>query len=770
VLVLIGPEVKEGDESLNNAFICKNREVMNGLTSVVRGLKSGGIPGGTTSKVPRSSFSSSSSRTVQSSLKRIFQEFWIQIAIGIIAIATLTIFFQDIYITGSDAIASDYYNFVLVIPFLSAYLIYRDRKTLTAIMPLKDDDERKYLNLTVGISLLAIALIVYLYGSGTFYPLDYHIIALEIFLCASILLLFNRKTLRTLIIPILLFMTALPSATQFELSFWLAMSWMSVVPAQWLLHAVGLNVTITLPSANIPTLTLKTATGKIYDFGVGVASSGTYSVVGFTLFAGFLGYISKGRLWKKIFLFVLAYPLLVVVNIFREFVLVYVANLYGTFAFNVFHATSGIVLVFIVTFLLLVLGERLLKLDFFPSRSSTRFCSWCEEEKRQAHNFCINCGRFLRSAYRRVSSRDAYALAAIFIAVLAFVSFLSPAVQVANAPTNIPIQSISSQNADTLLPQVKGWTLSFIDRDYYLQEALRQDASLVYEYTSQGNTSSTPTVLQVMIQVSAEIHTPETSLLVYPVLFGHPGATAITDSDIQILNQPPVIGKFFVYQQEGSSSIGAFLYWTTRAVFNFGSYSDFRNVMISIWADTNTLVASGAIPSPANLTAIKQLYLPLARSIALFWQPVSSNSVVQSLFHRWTAPMIGAALLPLLVVGSFTSIEKRREARANSKLVGKLLTAQAKSLLESLRLACTEDSKNWLSRFKLAQISIKKNKAATLEQVLNVHRQRTGKELSPLDAVAELMYAEHMGLVKRDIVSNISREPIQVWKLTIRKF
>ena len=708
---------------------------------------------------------SPTSKQIAISFGKITQRFGVEIKVAIIAIAAIVIFFQDIYIIGSDAIASSYYNFVLVIPFLSAYLIYRKRKLLRAVMPLRDDGGRSNVNMAGGISSLLVALITYLYGSGTTYALDYHLGALLIFLAGSILLFFNRKTLWVLTPPLLLFIAALPSLTQFGLSFWLAMSWLSVIPAHWLLvHLLGLNVVVTLPSENIPTLLLTTASGSTYGFAVGVASSGVYSVVGFTLFAAFLGYVGKGSLWKKALLFIAAYPLLVLINILREVILVYVANIWGEFAFNVFHATSGIALVFISIFILLLIGDRALKLDFFPFfNPALKSCDLCDDPgyKVSHNNFCANCGKYLKSASRKFSSRDAYAIIGILIVSVIFVATLAPAVATASAPTKLPIQTVSGTSADALLPQVHGWNLSFVERDTYAQEALDQDAALVYNYVQVTNGTATPAAnLYVTIQVAAGgMHTPEASLVVYPVLFGYSGVNVLTDSNIQILTQPYLVGTFFVYQQQKSTS--AYIYWISRAAFNFGSYSDFRNVEISVWQNTSFLASSGVISGASNLSAIKQLFLPLTQSIASFWQPLSSNSVIQTIMQHWSVLFVGLAIFPALVVGGQDMDKRKGRNGKGSVALLKALTTKNRSLFESLKQSC---SKEQVITFFGRKIKRNIVTPLTVEQILAARKGGTGEELSPIDALKELTYLEHMGLVRSDIVSDQFGEAIQVWR------
>jgi exosortase/archaeosortase family protein len=697
----------------------------------------------------------------------IVQEFTLQTKIAIIAVSAIAIFSQDLYVIGSDALNSDYFKYVLAVPFFGAYLIYRKRKVLAAVMSKVEDRRQIELNAIVGVSALLAALVVYLYGTNTSYPLDYHLIALEIFLGAATLLLFNWTTLRILLVPILLITTCLPYAIELSLSSWLALSWASAVPAQWVLQAMGLNVGITTNlSGNAPTLLLTTPAGEAFSFVIGVASSGTYSVVGFTLFAAFAAFISKGAIWKKILLFGLAYPLLVLVNFVREVILVGVTQFWGIAAFNLFHETSGLLLISLVTLVLVILGDRLLNLEFIPTRSLNRVCSLCRDEFHKGHSFCINCGRYLQSLPRKIASKEVFAIAAILIIVFVFLYSLEPAVAVSTTPTSIPPGSISSANANVLLPQIHGWSLAFSYRDNSTQSILDEDAALIYSYTSQNQSANgEPIALYVTIQISVQIHTPESSLVAYPVLFGHPQATVFEDHDTEILANPLIVGRYFVYQRIGDNLTEAYLYWNTRALFNFGSYSDFRNVQIAIWQVTSTLASNGVIDSPTDYAAVLQLYLSIAHAISLYWQPVSSNSAIQGIVGRWPAPILGLVMVPAAIAGGKTAVERRKLERSEADAYRKLLPKQNLVLVDCIQVqdAASDSIRGkWFSRlFRAAKKG--KRRGATLEEIISVYKARTGREITLKDAAVDLAYAYHSNLARSEIIDNGNDEPVQVW-------
>jgi hypothetical protein len=57
--------------------------------------------------------------------------------------ATLTIYFQDLTIIISDALQSEITNYMLAIPNIFTYLIYRKRKLLRAVIPLENRNQPK---------------------------------------------------------------------------------------------------------------------------------------------------------------------------------------------------------------------------------------------------------------------------------------------------------------------------------------------------------------------------------------------------------------------------------------------------------------------------------------------------------------------------------------------------------------------------------------------------------------------------------------------------
>ena len=664
-----------------------------------------------------------------------------QLKIAVIAISALVIFFQDIYVTGSEALASDYFNYVLVIPFFMAYLVYRKRQFLSAALTLKDDKRSRQTNLLVGLCALTSSFVVYLYGSDTSSPLDYHLIALQIFFGASILMTFNRQVLKVLLVPILLTNAALPSVVQFGLGLWLDMSWLSTIPSFQVLKLFGLPVSFTT-TLDAPTIVLATSGGQSTSFVVAVASSGIYSVVGFSLFAAFIAYIMGGSAFRRILLFSFAFPLLLAVNIIRLILLVAAANWFSSAAVDAYHLTSGIALVFIVTLALLAVGDRFFKLRIPVSTSKQGYCSYCSGDFKTGHNFCTNCGRFLRSRGGSFVQKDVLAILALILVVIIFASSLVPAVAFANSPTDVNLTTLTSQSALSLLPQVPGWTLSFSYRDTSIEQALKQDASLVFAYTSlNASANGNKETIFAFVQISATIHSPEASLITFPESFGYPQAKSLIDEDVQILGNPPLVGRLFVYQRASLSQPEAIMYWNVRSVFNFGSYSDYRNVQLSVYDTLPLLIASGVVKNNTDFPGIEQAFLPLARSIAQYWQPISSESTLLAVTGRWYGLMLGVPIFFGGVVVGKDALDERKETRLNRRFYEKLSAQSDKDILKSLSVA----------------------KESTVEQIVVALKKLDGREMPPQDVNHVLENAKRVGLVKQRIADK-SEGPRLVWE------
>jgi len=98
------------------------------------------------------------------------------LAIKVLAISfsALTLFHQDLAIIFADALESELTSYILAIPFLFGYLVYRKRKMARATVSLEPSKPAKgiiHFHEIVGLLLFLTAFLLYWYGSYTFTPL-----------------------------------------------------------------------------------------------------------------------------------------------------------------------------------------------------------------------------------------------------------------------------------------------------------------------------------------------------------------------------------------------------------------------------------------------------------------------------------------------------------------------------------------------------------------------------------------------------------------------
>lgn len=146
--------------------------------------------------------------------------------IATIITATIAVFYGDLILIFSDALQNEAAIYILAVPFIIAYLVYRKRKMFRAVIPLNCNNQPKNtrnLASLSGVLVAATAVLLYWQGSYQFTPLEahiyaftpirLHILALPIFATGLILILFNPQALKQLALPVafLFFLTPPPS-------------------------------------------------------------------------------------------------------------------------------------------------------------------------------------------------------------------------------------------------------------------------------------------------------------------------------------------------------------------------------------------------------------------------------------------------------------------------------------------------------------------------------------------------------------------------------
>lgn len=636
-----------------------------------------------------------------------------------IIVATLAFFHQDLALIFSDALQSEITNYMLAIPPILAYLIYRKRKMLRAVIPLENQNQpkqTKHLPTISGILLCTAAVTFYWYGSYTFTPLEHHMITLPIFVAGLTLILFNPQTLRQLAFPIafLFFLTPPPAEILYALG-----SILSVISSEashTIVKALGVPSTLSSEYGN-PTIIITRPDGTKIPFAVDIACSGIYSLIGFIIFAAFIAYLTRDKTWKKATTFLIGLPLIYALNIIRITTILLIGYQYGEqLALQVFHLLGGWILIFLGTLLLLTITEKTFKTKLFTKTQPPQPCPKCNSPENTTENFCLYCGRLLKYPKTNLKAQDIAKIATIAFSIILLLSIQAPVFALTEGPAQIIIQTPKGEQGNTqILPQIQGYTLQFIYRDKTFEERAKQDASLVYAYIPIDKTKAP---IYVAVEIAARrssLHRWEACLITWPLAHGYqPKVTQLDLKDIQILQNPPITARYFAFQYTKTNQTQLVLYWYETSTFKANQTAQQKHVKISLIAYPKT---------PEETTTIKNQLLPIAEAIANHWQPIKTWTQTALTISQNGPALTATTATLLLTVIIFYKVQIQKDKENIRKLYCKI-SPQDKLFLKNIM--------------------------------------RRPRESRPLEKLQQM---ERVGIIKGKIL-NQDDEPIMIWEKT----
>ncbi len=680
--------------------------------------------------------------------------------IAVLLAITAVIYGTDLSVVFGKALsfsAGNITNYVLVIPILILVILHRKRKVLLAIA---SSDSRRAHSLRIddvlGAALCALAVIVYVIGSTTLYSLEYHLISLPVFMAGGTMLLFSIGTFRHSFMCFILLAYLQPPPADLLAEIAADMSWSSAVIVQGMLSMVGLPISLDA-SFGAPALVMQDATGARIPFYVGEPSSGTYSIVGLSVFSLFVAYILRGKLWKRALILIVGFPVFYFLNAIRIALIISIWYTSGEVAAESFHVVSGSVMSAIGTLILLFFADLVLHLGMRGPAQKTGRCPSCEKSLGASEPLCLLCGRLLRR-FRSPINRHAVGR----MGLLAMISGLVVAAQIAailNTGTaetseltlyNLNISDI--QGPETLsyfLPTIDGWDLKYAFRDLKVEKILNQDAALAYRYTSNTTTASGGIpAINAGLQISRSLHTWEGSLLVYPSKFGRPSADVVDIAWMDITEDKK--GRFFAYKKPGQSTTEAVLYWTDKRELRFDSGIESRNVQVILHVNMDFLARTGAIESVTDTEGTKQLLLSLARPITKYWDEISISSIsartVDAVLTRRPYIPLGltfivAAAFALAILSKNSSLYK-----SNRKLYEQIRVGEEKLILDVM-----------------ADTGKAATRGMTGEAIVERHPALSSNSKTAPRFIEMFAQIRNTGLIKDSIYSQYD-EPILVWK------
>ncbi len=694
----------------------------------------------------------------------------VSVKVGILLAVTIILYKQDLFLVFSKSFsfaATTVNNYIFIIPFLIAYVLYRKQRILRFVASSRD--KRRSVvgrDQVIGITLCAIAILMYLYASSGLYAVENHLLSLPIFVSGATILLFNIKTFRHSLFAIALLASLQPPSNEIIAELAADLSWMTSVIVQALLNTFGMHLELQA-TLGAPALLLEKSGGVKFPFYVGEPSSGVYSTLGLSLFAFFVAYLIRGPIWKRAVIFVSGFPLFFILNVVRIAAIISLWDGFGEGVSESFHTIGGSLMVVVGTLVVLLIGEKIFKLTILAQPAKTEPCTVCEKNLGRPESFCLFCGRLLQQLQANFDRSSILAIAAlVLIGGLANAANVGTNATAANVGTNataanvgtnatagsflnLDISSIKGPETKIFFPNITGWDIEYSYRDSLVEKILREDAALAYMFTARDSNSSTTFVTPVLfgsVEISNGGHTWENSLITYPSRVGRPIATVIELSDVYISGDEKA--RFFVFKRPDSDVTEATLFWFETVQLRSGSSYEIKNILISLWSYPEQLAGSGLIKGTDDIKGIKSIYLSLARPIKAYWDQTTfglkAKSAVNSLMTQHIYTLLSAVVLPASLVSARYQIKASLLRHANRKMYERLALGEEKLIFEA-----TLDA-------------IQKGKS-TGKLIANSYRRLTNTTINESKLLEKLELAREVGLLEIDVLSSYDK-PLLVWK------
>jgi exosortase len=661
------------------------------------------------------------------------------ILLALVFVATGVVYGNDFAIIANEAVQNEAFSHILIFPFLAGFLFYLKKDVITASFHLKNlrkHSSTNYFNEILGVVFCLVALLLYWYGSFTFYPLEYHIASLPIFIMGITLILLNPRALIMLIFPILFLLFLVPIPTTALYTAGGALANFNTQISYNVLNSVGMPINLVY-TYGAPTIQLNNASGQPVDFSVDVPCSGIYSLIAFTMFAAFLAFISKTSILKKISIFVAGFFVFWVLNLARIMGIISTAYWFGQDTALFLHSFAGIVLVFIGMLLILIASEKILKVQIRTRSQPQTSCSQCETKQSQTKAFCDNCGRYLSRSRIKIHR-------ASYLKLIVLILGLSIVVLSINAPTFIASKnnlelnsSVNSQTATSnVFPELNGYTLSFLYRDVAYEQIAHQDASLMYGYFPLNNSQS---VIYADVGISSSIsnlHNWEVCYVAVQTAQGqYPLVDVYEEQDVQLLPDTSLVARYFIFQSPQNYTQST-LYWFGKAAFKTGSSIEQKYYRISL------IIIS---PNSTNIPEYKEELFATGQTVAASIEPLKTQALL-SLGVPAIQYMLIIAIVFLIATKITQSLTKQRKKSNNLKIFGSFASKKEKTVMQTI-----------------GELSANKKYVSTNEIADSVEK-RVGHSVSHKRVLAVLKTLEQYGFIESTLTSK-ENTPLLLWKV-----
>jgi exosortase/archaeosortase family protein len=492
-----------------------------------------------------------------------------------------------------------------------------------------------------------------------------------------------------------------------------------------LVNLLGVSSEISSEYGN-PTIFITRPDGTRMGFAIDIACSGIYSLIGFLIFAVFVAYVTRGRIWKRLAVFLLGLPLIYLINITRITAILLIGYHYGEqLALQAFHLLGGWVMIFLGTLFLLAIAGffKIVSFEAQPLKP----CSKCKVGPLGRNGgFCAYCGRLLSHPPYGLKRLDVVKMAAVAIVTVLLLSIQAPVFALTEGPAEIMIQTPAGGRGSTeVLPQIDGYTLLFVYRDRRFEEMAKQNASLLYAYTPVDGASGPVMVAIEIASTRSSLHTWEVCYITWPQTHGYqPSVRQLDLRDLQIQANPPIAARLFAFQYKGNNQTQVVLYWYETSIFKYKETAEKKHVKISLVTYPRT---------PENIPIEEERLLYIAGMIAGYWQPIKTWTQVALLISRNGLVLTAVTMVLLVVVAAYWKLQDMKEKKAALKLYGKL-SEEDKSMVQAVRHAS-------------------KTRGATVDEVASHYSRLTGREVGSEHLVERLSQIEEAGLIRAEVIN-----------------
>ena len=234
-----------------------------------------------------------------------------------------------------------YYSHGILIPFVSAFLIWQMKDEISKIKPKESP---------LGFIVILGGVIIYLLASMFRVNIAASLSMLIVF-WGLVLYFYGNTLFKKLAFPLafLFFMVPLPSVVITRLSFKLKL--FAAELATYVIQGIGIKAVregsiIMMPHAHVV---------------VDDVCSGLRSLISLLALGSIFAYWFKGAFWKRILIFALTIPIAIITNMCRVVILAFISEVWGPqYAEGFIHDATGM-LVFVLAFVLLFVSIKLLE-------------------------------------------------------------------------------------------------------------------------------------------------------------------------------------------------------------------------------------------------------------------------------------------------------------------------------------------------------------------------------------------------------------------------